>query len=251
VSRVGEGRCFRVWGCITAVGLVASCSARAAQSSETSKTAPDSTTTSGLRVESSTTPVTIVSTPVSARSPVGISQAPGTAFATDTSQVVGAASATTTTVTLPARLEFVDGKFLGIAQGSPLTFAAEVLGVTPVPLVGAVLDPPVRACTGTPDPWVIRTGGLTLVFEGSSAESAFLTNWTYTGGPVAVFTEMLAPADIRIGDTRDQLEAAYPGFTDYGDEIDVSAPLYLRFGVENNTVSWFGIIDCVFEGTED
>lgn len=111
------------------------------------------------------------------------------------------------------------------------------------------VDGPVYACTNTPEPWVIRTGGLTLVFEnpdGSSEDHASLTNWRYIGGPVAGITEMVAPHDIRIGDTRDKVEAANPDFTDYVDELWVSNP-FLRFGVPNGVVEWFGIIDCVFE----
>jgi hypothetical protein len=155
---------------------------------------------------------------------------------------------TTTTVGEPRALEFVDGQLLGISQGSQLTSAEDILGVTALPMFGNEFDPPISACTGTPDPRVIRTGGLTLVFEGSSLETAFLTNWTYTGGPAAGFTEIVAPGDIRIGDPRSKLEAANPGFASYGGEIDVGSPFYLRYGVENDTVNWFGVIDCVFEG---
>jgi hypothetical protein len=161
-----------------------------------------------------------------------------------TSAPVGPVSSTTT-VTREGPLEFVDGKFLGIAQGSLLTDAVSALGVAPVLLYD--LDPPAFACTGTDAPWAIRSGGLTLVFEGSSEDTAFLTNWMYIGGSVAEFTEMVAPNDVRIGDARGKVEAAYPGFSDIGDEIAVSNPVYLRFAFENNMVNWFGIIDCVFE----
>jgi hypothetical protein len=143
-------------------------------------------------------------------------------------------------------LEFVDGKFLGIAEGSLLTSAAQALGISPVPFSEAEFDTPVYACTGTPDPWVIRTGGLTLVFEGSSADTAILTNWTYTGGDAAGFTEMVAPRGIRIGDSRESLIAAYPDYVDYGDEITVTDP-YLEFVIDNETVTRFGIIECVAE----
>ena len=175
-----------------------------------------------------------------------------TAVATSVSETstVATVSSTTTLSSTRGPLEFVDGKFLGIRQGSLLADAAAALGVTPVPISGLDQSEPVYACTGTPDPWVIRTGGLTLVFESSAPEPKFLTNWRYIGGPVASFTEMVAPNDMRIGDTRAKLEAAYPGFTDLVDEIDVSTPMSLRFGVENDTVNWFGIIDCVMEGQE-
>ena len=44
-----------------------------------------------------------------------------------------------------------------------------------------------------------------------------------------------------------ELEAVNPDRTDYIDEIDVVRPFFLRYGVENDIVDWFGIIDCAFE----
>lgn len=112
----------------------------------------------------------------------------------------------------------------------------------------AELAGPVYACTGTADPMVIRSGGLTLVFEHSTPDDDYLlTNWQYVGGPAAGFAEIMAPFGIRIGDARSELEAANPDFADYIDEIDVVRPFFLRYGVENDIVNWFGIIDCAFE----
>ncbi len=218
-------------------------------------TAPNLDTTGGRSVESSTTQPTIAPTTVTLASTeetlhsVGTTEtiASETITTGDTTTTAATTTTTTTIVSKPGALEFVDGKLLGIRQGSLLTFAAEVLGVTPVRLFDVEFDPPISACIGTPNPWVIRSGGLTLVFEGSSAETAILTNWTYTGGFAAGFTEIVAPYNIRIGDPRSTLQAAYPSFTDYVDEIHVGIPFYLRYGVENNIVNWFGIIDCVFE----
>jgi hypothetical protein len=206
-------------------------------------TAANPNTTSGL-VESSTTQPAITRTTANPASTAETLHSAGTTSTITT-------TATTTTVTKPGALEFVDGKLLGIAQYSLLTFAAQVLGVTPVPLYDQEFDPPVHACTGTLQPWVIRSGGLTLVFEGSSADTAVLTNWTYTGGPAAGFTEIVAPYDIRIGDPRSKLEAANPDRADYVNEIHVGTPFYLRYGLENDVVNWFGIIDCVFEQNPD
>ncbi len=144
-------------------------------------------------------------------------------------------------------LEFVDGALLGIHLGSLLSAAAESFGLTPAHLADVESDPPVRACTGTPAPWAIRSGGLIMVFEGDSAETAILTNWTYTGGPVAGFAEIVAPHDVRIGDPRADVVEANPDGDDYGDEIHVGSPFYLRYGIDNDVVAWFGIIDCAFE----
>ena len=107
---------------------------------------------------------------------------------------------------------------------------------------------PSRRAPGTLAPWSIRTGGLTLVFEGQSEASSALTNWTYSGGPVAGFTELVAPNGIRIGDNRADVAAAHPGATDLGDEVAVASPVVLRFAMDEDVVESFGIIDCVFEG---
>jgi len=143
-------------------------------------------------------------------------------------------------------LEFVDGAFLGIEQGTLMTDAASTLAATPVRLSELAVTPTVQACTG-PDPWVIQTGDLTLYFDGSTADTAFLTNWTYFGGPIAGYTELIAPPDIRIGDSRDEVIAANPDFMDLGDEIHVFEPVLLRFAFVDNMIEWFGIIDCVAE----
>jgi hypothetical protein len=109
------------------------------------------------------------------------------------------------------------------------------------------------ACTGTPDPWVIVAGGLTLFFEDfdGSADTAFLTNWNYTGGPVGRFTEMIAPRGIGVGSTRQDIAAAYPEVEFIDDsEIFIVEPVNMRFAMSGDTVQWFGIVDCVFEGQE-
>ena len=144
-------------------------------------------------------------------------------------------------------LEFVDGTFLGMRQGSLLTDAVTALGVEPMTASEAELTGPVYACTGTTDPMVIRSAGLTLVFEHlTPSDDYVLTNWRYTGGPVAGFTEMVGPGNIRIGDPRDKVEAAFPDLADMGDQLSVSSPVQ-RYGLVDNIVDWFGPIDCVFE----
>jgi hypothetical protein len=142
-------------------------------------------------------------------------------------------------------LEFVDGKFLGIAQGSRLPDVVLILGITPVRV--SELDPAdvPFACTGTDDPSVIRTGGLALVFEDVAADTSVLTNWTYSGGPIAGYEELVAPNGVKVGDTRQDLTTAYTDFQDFGDVIDVYQPVHLRFAFEGDTIKWFGIIDCL------
>ena len=198
------------------------------------------TTTTPATTEPATTTTTVTATTVTATT------VPATTVTTATTAPATAAPATTIAGGA-GPLEFVDGKLLGIAQGTELAFATTALGVTPVRLNDAEFDPPVIGCTGTPDPWVIRTGGLTLVFESLPGEEPILSNWTYTGGPVAGFTEIIAPNGIRIGDPRSAVEAANPGFLDLVDQIDVFEPFYLRYDVENDVVNWFGIVDCLFE----
>jgi hypothetical protein len=138
------------------------------------------------------------------------------------------------------------GYFLGIGPGTRLMDAAKVLNLTPVlnaqPIVGA-------ACLGGGDFWVLSSGGLTLYFEGpvgsSSVETAILTNWNYTGGPVREFAELTTDKGIRIGGTRQDIIAAYPSAADVGNEILVTG---MRFGLGGDTITWFGQVDCALEG---
>jgi hypothetical protein len=141
-------------------------------------------------------------------------------------------------------LEFSDGRFLGIRQGSLLADASAVLGVEPIRLSEADLTGADAGCTQTPDVWVIQNAGLTLYFEELDGINSTLTNWTYEGGPVAGFDELVAPHDIHIGDTRSDVTAAYTNFDDLHSVIDVYQPFPLRFALDGDTITWFGVIDC-------
>jgi hypothetical protein len=147
----------------------------------------------------------------------------------------------------------VDGRFLGAAQGALLADVAVAFGLTPAR--SSEIDPLGElGCTGTEDPWVIQSGGLTMVFEDweGSAHTAMLTNWSYAGGPVAGFTEMVAPRGIRVGSTRQDVAAAYPEAVDLDREyIYVYEPVNMRFRLTGDTVEWFGVVDCIFEGTPE
>jgi hypothetical protein len=140
-------------------------------------------------------------------------------------------------------LEVVNGVFLGISQGSLLVDAARALNLTPV------LNPQTNGygCMGNGDVWVLASGGLNLYFEGSSAETAVLTNWSYTGGPLLGFTEMVDAKGIGVGDTRQELLAAYPSAADYGTQIFPPDGSNMRFDLVGDTIDWFGVIDCVTE----
>ena len=89
-----------------------------------------------------------------------------------------------------------------------------------------------------------------MVFEDPEGvvEEARLTNWSYFGGPVGGYTEMVAPLGIRVGSTRQEILAAYPESQEMGrDYIFVYQPVNMRFAMSGDTVAWFGIVDCVFE----
>ena len=221
------------WIAVVAGGLLTACTS-STEAPSTASATTDLATPTSVPVATSTTEPVIASTTVVASS---VAQTPPPTLTSPTE-----APPTTT-----GPLEFVDGTFVGIRQGSLLTDAVTALGVEPMTVSEAELAGPVYACTGTADPWVIRSGGLTLVFERwTPSDDYVLTNWRYIGGPVAGFTEMVGPGDIRIGDTRGKVEEAFPDFTDLGDELMVSSPVQ-RFGLVDNIVDWFGPIDCVFE----
>ncbi len=106
-----------------------------------------------------------------------------------------------------APLKVVEARFLGVGSVSFLSDATAALGVAAVEeRQDEVKQPnpaiPFAACLTHPgNHWSIYAGGLTMVFEGESADSAQLTNWQYTGGPIAGFSEMVAPNGIAIGAT--------------------------------------------------
>ena len=237
----------------TSAPTVPSVESTTTQRSTTSTNAVATTSTASIATSASTTTTPATTEP--ATTATTVTPTTGTATTVPATTVPPTTATTAPTTAVPVTtiasdagpLEFVDGKLLGIAQGTELAFATAALGVTPVRLNDVEFDPPVIGCTGTPDPWVIRTGGLTLVFESLPGEEPILSNWTYTGGPVAGFTEIIAPNGIRIGDPRSAVEAANPGFLDLIDQIDVNEPFYLRYDVENDVVNWFGIVDCLFE----
>ena len=266
----GMGHVGRRWHrrelvCVAMLGVavLAGCSSDSKGTSDTntpSVPSAESTTTQPTSAPTTEAPATAVpattapaATEPETTAPVTTAPAttaPATTAAATTTPVTTALATTapaTTIVSEPGPLEFVDGKLLGIAQGTSLTFAADTLGIEPVRLNDVEFDPPVFACTGTPDPWMIRTGGLTLVFEAFEGEEPILSNWTYTGGPAAGYSEIVAPFDVRIGDPRGKLEEANPDFAGYGDEVHVGTPFYLRYYFENDVLIRFGIIDCLFE----
>jgi hypothetical protein len=189
----------------------------------------------------------------------------GGAASTTTTSVVATTAATTTvpttiapttvattvaptTVPAPGELFFVDGALLGISQGTLLSDAEAILGVAAVPLATITFHPGLDACTNTPDPVAIRTGGWTLVFETDGGGSTWMTNWIYVGGPAAGYTGIVAPGGVRIGDPRSAVEVANPGFADLGFEIEVYEPFPIFYDVESGNVDWFGLIDCILEG---
>ncbi|MCU1503815.1 MAG: hypothetical protein JWM12_3169 [Ilumatobacteraceae bacterium] len=201
---------------------------------------------------SATTPTTQPSTSQPTTTQPATTRRPATTATVSTEAVTAPAAPVTSrttadsSTTTPARpLEFVDGKFLGISQGVTLDDVVGILGIAPKPMSQVSLDPRVEACPGTPEPSIIQTGGLTLMFEGIPSQPTILTNWAYTGGPVAEFTELVAPGGIRIGDTRQAFVAAHPDAMDLVDEMQIAeAQLRFRFD-EHDTIVTFGIVECV------
>ena len=85
---------------------------------------------------------------------------------------------------------------------------------------------------------------MNLFFEGDSADTAILTNWHYTGGTAAGYSKMVANG-VTVGSSRQDLLSADPAAYSTGDEV---AALSLQFFLDGDTVTWFGVIDCAFEG---
>jgi hypothetical protein len=160
----------------------------------------------------------------------------------------------TTTAGASVELSVRQGRLLGVGTGTSLGEALRTLGVKPVaePVDGTsgVADraSDLSACSSSGGMrWSVHSGGLAMAFEGSSAESARLTTWRYAGGPALGFTVIVAPGNIRIGDSREELIAAYKNAYDLGDVVDVDSA-HLRFGVDGDTITWFGSLDCNTDG---
>jgi hypothetical protein len=149
-------------------------------------------------------------------------------------------------------LEVRGGTFLGIGTGSFLADALAVLGVAVVFVpagqpndeqsTGAAHLTPCSTSAG--DHWMMYANGLTLLFEGRSADTARLTSWQYTGGPAIGFTELVAPKGVKIGGTRRDIVAAYKKLEDLGGTIQVSAPVELQFGLRGDSIVAFGSTVC-------
>jgi hypothetical protein len=242
--------------CLAALGVMfLGCSSGSSQSQAGSSTLALTTTTSQSPVASTTPPVpTTQPAPTTQPVPTSTTQPGPTTIeqplpAAETS--VPAVTATSPTPTgPPPALVFVDGEFHGIRWDASMTDAAAQLGVDPLPRDH--VDPSVKvyACSDADDAMVIASGGLVLFYETLSVDAdPVLTNWSYTGGPVGNFPELVAPGGVRIGDTRDALVAAFPRFTDYGSEIVVVNP-YLEFIIDDGVITRFGIIECVSEQPE-
>jgi hypothetical protein len=132
-----------------------------------------------------------------------------------------------------------------------LSAALRTLGLKPVvehsdqPIHTAGPAVEFEACSDhAGDRWVISSTGLTLVFEGPTLSTARLSVWRYTGGPAVGFTALVAPHGVVVGASREDLLSAFEQAGDLGGTIDVGPPVNLRFGLEDDVITWFGNADC-------
>ena len=144
-----------------------------------------------------------------------------------------------------APLEVTNGEFSGLGLSPLLSTAAAEFGVEPTsgqvaPSLPGLSWVPCLSVGGVH--WTLRSGGLLMVFEGTSADTAVLTNWVYDGGTAAGHFTMATTKGIGIGTTVDDLLASDPAATQAGDVIESDG---VRFGVADGQVAWFGRVDCV------
>jgi hypothetical protein len=173
------------------------------------------------------------------------------ASAVDVADLPAALPGSPTTADLSVPLEVDGGKILGIGSGTLLSGALRTLGVKPVvehsdqPIQTTGPAVELEACFDhAGDRWVISSTGLTLVFEGPSVSTARLSVWRYTGGPAVGFTALVAPHDVVIGGSREDLLSAFEQADDLGGTINVGPPVNLRFGLEDDVITWFGSATC-------
>lgn len=91
------------------------------------------------------------------------------------------------------------------------------------------------------DFWLTEVGGLYIVWEGESLETAFTGNWGYAGSAEPPL--IVDPEGITVSSTRAELFAAYGDLiVDFGDELWANQ---LRFRFDSSgRVVWLGAIDC-------
>jgi hypothetical protein len=174
--------------------------------------------------------------------------------ATDTPAIAANLQAVPASTVVPdiggVQLEVAQGKFLGIGIGSSLADAVHTFGVSPVvenadpPLALNMTAPMNSPCLPQSQRWVINANSLTMVFEGPSAGTAQLTSWLYTGGPAVGFTRLIVAGGLAIGGTRQQLLSRFSDAVDRGDVIDTGNADDLRFGMDGDSIAWFGRTDC-------
>jgi hypothetical protein len=210
----------------------------------------------GNRHDDTATPLTVPGTTIATQpsttdtSVTDSSTVPNTTTTSTISTTSTTTAPTTTTVSAGA-LKISYGSFLPDYRFSATTVqAAQLLGIAPVVVHPDDFSHPLPdvgwapCLTSTGDHWAIYADGLTLLFEGSSMDTAVLTNWVYVGGAVGGFTELVVqPSGITIGDSKADALGLSQLSTDLGDAVDVP-DLLLRFGVAGDTITWIGRVDC-------
>lgn len=144
-----------------------------------------------------------------------------------------------------APLEVTNGEFGDLGPSPLLSTVASQFGVEPTP---SQVPPSIPGVSWVPClsvggvHWTLRSGGLLMVFEGTSADTALMTNWVYVGDSVDGKFTMATAKGVGIGTTVDDLLASDPAATQAGDVIESDG---VRFGVADGRVAWFGRVDCV------
>jgi hypothetical protein len=145
-----------------------------------------------------------------------------------------------------------NGTFLGVGPlGSPFAAAEPVLQqATQLLADGTALPTHVVGCrvdqSGASGVWMTLRGGLYLLWEGVTTETARLTNWGYVDPAIVAATISPGPAlitdtGITVGSPRAAVLAAYSSAAGTGDVIDVPG---LRFELAGDVVRWFGQTSC-------
>jgi hypothetical protein len=148
--------------------------------------------------------------------------------------------------TLPAGVDFpaiASGQtVLGVGPGAPWASAHPVLQAAAQQLVGT---PPalVRVCLPTQQPaWSAQIGGLYVVWQGDTRETAVARGWGYVGSATGDPQQVVTAAGVSIGSTRQQVLAAYPAATVVGSTLIDTTDA--EFELVNDTVTWFGWNEC-------
>lgn len=186
---------------------------------------------------------TIATVPITVPAPSTTDAPTSTDAPTPTEVTTATAEAEMTTVpVLTEPVVITDGAFLGIDVGTLRADGLVALQQFGRPIL-AEANPKAHLCgVGLAYSDVSTVGGLSVKWDGASADDAVLTNWWYSGQDVDGQPQMVTAEGITVGSTQSDVMQAYPG-VEVGTDTEVMLPGF-HLEMTAGVVTGMGHVDC-------